>query len=170
VDNVLGSARTGLIFTGLQEGAQLGGLTPPGQTEPGILYHVLSCWVLVGGELGAGTHLQLGSRSSPRERLCGSCGLCSAFSPHLYRCCCCSLCLLFCLTALILTHQFLPVSFHSPLHPGGGRGGRVALLLPAAAQTRTVGYLKAQPLITVENNPPESSRLYAADPDTYMAE
>jgi len=28
-------------------------------------------------------------------------------------------------------------SFHSPPHRGGGRGGRVALLLPAAAQTRT---------------------------------
>ena len=39
---VLGLARTGLIFTGLQEGAQPGGwgLTPPGQTEPGIPYHV----------------------------------------------------------------------------------------------------------------------------------
>jgi len=39
---VLGSARTGLIFTGIQEGAQLGGLTQPqpGQTEPGIPYHV----------------------------------------------------------------------------------------------------------------------------------
>jgi len=28
----------------------------------------------------------------------------------------------------------LPVSFHSPLHPSGGRGGRVVLLLPAAAK------------------------------------
>ncbi|XP_075267056.1 coiled-coil domain-containing protein 171 isoform X6 [Opisthocomus hoazin] len=44
---VLGLARTGLIFTGLQEGAQPGGwgLTPPGQTEPGIPYPVPSCWV-----------------------------------------------------------------------------------------------------------------------------
>ena len=56
---VLGSARTGLIFTGLQEGAQPGGLTPPGQTEPGIPYHVPSCWVPVGGTGGTGTHLQL---------------------------------------------------------------------------------------------------------------
>jgi len=30
--------------------------------------------------------------------------------------------------------SFLPVSFHSPLHPDSGRGGRVALLLPAAAK------------------------------------
>jgi len=42
-------ARTGLIFTGIQEGAQPGGLTPPGQTEPGIPYHVPSCGVPVGG-------------------------------------------------------------------------------------------------------------------------
>jgi len=32
------------------------------------------------------------------------------------------------------THQFLPLSFHSPPHPGGGRGGRVALLLLVAAE------------------------------------
>jgi len=39
-------ARTGLIFTRIQEGAQPGGLTQPqpGQTEPGIPYHVPSCW------------------------------------------------------------------------------------------------------------------------------
>jgi len=33
--------------------------------------------------------------------------------------------------------SFLPVSFHSPPHPGRGRGGRVALLFPVAAKTRT---------------------------------
>jgi len=51
---VLGSARTGLIFTGIQEAAQAGGLTQPqpGQTEPGIPYHVPSCQVLLGGEAG----------------------------------------------------------------------------------------------------------------------
>ena len=41
-------ARTGLIFTRIQEGEQPGGLTPPGQTEPGIPYHVPSRWVPVG--------------------------------------------------------------------------------------------------------------------------
>ena len=48
---VLGSARTGLIFTRIQEGAQPGGLTQPqpGQTEPGIPHHVPSCWVPVRG-------------------------------------------------------------------------------------------------------------------------
>jgi len=38
---ILGLARTRLIFTRIQEGAQPGGLTPPGQTEQGIPYHVL---------------------------------------------------------------------------------------------------------------------------------
>ena len=48
---VLGLARTGLIFTRIQQGAQPGGLTQPqpGQTEPGIPYHVPSCWVPVRG-------------------------------------------------------------------------------------------------------------------------
>ena len=52
---------TGLIFTGIQEGAQPGGLTPPGQTEQGIPYHVPLCWVPVGGSGAAGTHSRLGS-------------------------------------------------------------------------------------------------------------
>ena len=58
---VLGLARTGLIFTRIQDGAQPGGLTPPGQTEPGIPYHVPSCWVPVGGSWAAGIHSLLGS-------------------------------------------------------------------------------------------------------------
>jgi len=53
---ILGLARTGLIFTGIQEGAQPGELTPPGQTEQGIPYHVPSCWVPVGGSWVTGTH------------------------------------------------------------------------------------------------------------------
>jgi len=51
---VLGSARTGLIFTRLQEATQWGGLTQPGQTEQVIPYHVPSCRVPAGGELGGG--------------------------------------------------------------------------------------------------------------------
>ena len=64
---VLGSARTGLIFTGIQEGAQPGRLTPPGQTEQGIPYHVPSCWVLVGGSWAGGTLSQLGSTKAVSE-------------------------------------------------------------------------------------------------------
>jgi len=127
-------ASTGLIFTGIQEGTQPDGLTQPGQTEQGIPYHVLSCWVPVGGEREAGIHSRLGSMAAGGDS--GSlCGLFYfVYSPYLYRCCSHSFCLLFCQTAPILTHQFLPVSFHSPPHPGGGRGGRIGLLLPAAAR------------------------------------
>jgi len=74
--DVLGSARTGLIFTGIQEGAQPGGLTPPGQTEPGIPYHVPSCWVPVGGSWEAGTHLRLRSARQRRWRRSGRVALC----------------------------------------------------------------------------------------------
>jgi len=35
--------------------------------------------------------------------------------------------------------SFLPLSFHSPPHASGGRGDRVALLLQAAAETKTYG-------------------------------
>jgi len=83
VDNVLGLARRVLIFTGIQEGAQPGGLTPSGQTEQGIPYHVLSYWVPGGESWAAGTHSRLGStphRFGPGERLCGLCGLCCVFS------------------------------------------------------------------------------------------
>jgi len=55
---------TGLIFTRIQEGTQLGGLTQPGQTEQGILYHVPSCWVLVGGGLGGGNSLVAQERAA----------------------------------------------------------------------------------------------------------
>jgi len=89
---VLGSARTGLIFTGIQEGAQ------PGQTELGIPYHVPSCWVPVGGELGGGNSLADWERARGPIQENGSVGrvVCVVFSPYLCRCCYCSLCLLFC--------------------------------------------------------------------------
>jgi len=130
---VLGSARTGLIFIGIQEGTQLGGLTPPGQTEPGIPYHVPSCGVPVGRSGTAGTHSQLGSaqhRSGLEERLCGLCGLCCVFPLSVS---------LFPLFAVLLNCPYPdpPVSacfFPFSSAPRGGRGGRVALLLPATAK------------------------------------
>jgi len=83
VDNVLGFTRTGSIFTRIREGAQPGGLTQPqpGQTEPGIPYHVPSFWVPLGRTWGTGTHSQLGraqQRFGPGERAAVFCGLCSA--------------------------------------------------------------------------------------------
>jgi len=91
---VLGLARTGLIFTRLQEGAQPGGwgLTPPGQSEPGIPYHVTSRWVPVVG--AARRELSHGSGPPVRSERAGlflSCFLliCIVVVPV-------SLCLLFC--------------------------------------------------------------------------
>jgi len=116
--HVLGSARTGLIFTG-----QLSGLTPPGQTEPGIPYHVPSCWVPVGGSGAVGTHSWLGSAGGggSGERLCGSCGLFCVFSSSV------SLLLLFPLFAVLLNcpHPDPPVSacFFS-FSPAPRRGDR----------------------------------------------
>jgi len=58
---VLGSARTGLIFTRSQEGTQPGGLTQIGQTKQGNQYRVQSRWVLSGGAEQGGRDLPLGS-------------------------------------------------------------------------------------------------------------
>jgi len=58
--SVLGSDRTGLIFTRSQERTQPGGLNQPGQTEQGTPYHVLSCWVLAGGSWAEASELWLG--------------------------------------------------------------------------------------------------------------
>jgi len=109
---VLGLARTGLIFTGIQEGTQPGGLTPPGQTEQGIPYHVPSCWVPVGGswaaELtrGSGAH---GDGSG--ERLCGLCGLCCVFSSSV------SLLFLFPLFAVLLNCPYPDPPFSACFFP-----------------------------------------------------
>jgi len=124
---VLGLARTGLILTGIQEGAQLGGLTPPGQTEQGIPYHVLSCWVPVGGaawrELSRGLGIGGGGHGG---QLSGLCSLCCVFSLSV------SLLFLYPLFAVLLNCPYpdppVSFSFHSPPYPCGGRGGRVALL------------------------------------------
>jgi len=73
---VLGLARTGLISTGIQEGAQPGGLTQPqpGQTDQGIPYHVPSCWVPggPGGGGATGTHSGSGGHSGGAVRESGS--------------------------------------------------------------------------------------------------
>jgi len=136
---VLGLARTGLIFTRIQEGAQPGGLThpQPGQTEAGIPYHVLSCWVPVGGgaEGTRGSGGLSGGAVWENVMRFVSCFplICIVVVPVPSVCCSVKL-------PLSQPTSFLPVSSHSPLHPSGGRGGRVALLLPAAAQTRTFNW------------------------------
>jgi len=132
---VQGSARTGFIFTRIQEGTQPGGLTQPGQTEQGIPYHVLSCRVLVGGELGSGKSVKA------QEPMAAAGGKSSAF--HCFVLCILLICIIVvtvpfvcCSFKLPLCRptRFLPVSFHSPPHLSGGRGGHVALLLLATAK------------------------------------
>jgi len=133
---VLGSARTGLIITRIQEGAQPGGLTPPGQTEQGIPYHGPSCWVLVEGSWAAGTHSRLGStrcRSGLEEQLSGLCGLCCVFSSSVL------LLFLFPLCAVLLNCPYPdpPVSacfFPFSYAHQQGEGLPLVLLLLAAAK------------------------------------
>jgi len=90
---VLGLARTGLIFTRIQQGTQPGGLTQPGQTEPGIPYHVPSCWVPVGGAARQELTRGSGVRGASPVQESGSVAhvVRVVFSPYLYRCCYCSL-------------------------------------------------------------------------------
>jgi len=79
--HVLGLARTGLIFTRIQEGAQPGGLTQPqpGQTEPGIPYHVPSCGIPVGGRCGRNS---LAARERAAPVLSGREGLLCEFGSY----------------------------------------------------------------------------------------
>jgi len=71
---VLGLARTGLIFTGNQEGTYLGRLSPPGQTEQGIPYHVRHA-EFPSGEQGRRElrHCSGGRGGGAGELLCGLC-------------------------------------------------------------------------------------------------
>ena len=84
MDNVLGSARTGLIFTRIQEGAQ-SGQADPTPNWPNRAGYSIPCAVMLGsggGELG-GRELTLGSGArvgSRGGRLCGLCSLCCVFS------------------------------------------------------------------------------------------
>jgi len=89
-----------------------------------------------GGAVGGNSLVaqERGHRSGLGEWLSASSGLCCAFLlisifvvPVPFVCCCVKL-------PLSQPTSFLPVSFHSPPHPGGGRGSCVALLLPAAAK------------------------------------
>jgi len=126
------------------------GLTPPGQTEPGIPYHVKSRWVPVGGEGAAGTHSRLGSawrRSCPREQVCCA-SLCRIFSLFV------SLLLLFplfcCSVKLPLsrpTSVCLLLSILLRTLVGGGAAAW-RFLLPAAAETKTQWHVQSQLLYT----------------------
>jgi len=142
---VLGSARTGLAFTRIQESAQPGGLTQPqpGQTEQGIPYHVPSHWVQVGGASTTGNSLaarKRGRRPCPGQRLSGLCG------SHRFISLSVSLLLLFPLFAVLLNCPYPdpPVSacfFSILLHtPAGGGAAVWRFLLLAAAKTKTLNW------------------------------
>jgi len=148
VDNVLGSARTGLIFTGIQEGTPgrgTAGRADP--TWPNRAGYSIPCAVMLGsgwGKLGGGNSLAAreGRAAVRSERAVLFCWLCSAglFCVFPFFCIivvpvpfvCCSVKL-----PLSRHTGFLRISFHSLPHHGRGRGGRVALLLAAAVKTRT---------------------------------
>jgi len=99
IHRVLGLARTGLIFTRIQQGAQPGRLTQPqpGQTELGIPYSVPSCWV--GGGGGAGER-ELTARQCVAAVQSERAGLFCSFVLYIPLLCIVvvpvSLCLLFC--------------------------------------------------------------------------
>jgi len=101
VDNVLGLARTGLIFTGLQEGAQPGGGGWPHLAKQSPVF--LTMWRHAGfrwmGGGAAGTHSQFGRarrRSCSGEWLSGSCSSLLCFLLICIVVVSASLCLLFC--------------------------------------------------------------------------
>jgi len=138
---VLGSAMTGLIFTRIQEGAQPGGLTQPqpGQTEPGIPYHVPSCGVPVGGaarwELTRGS----GARGASPVRESGSVGSCGLFCVFPLSV---SLLLLFPLFAVLLNcpypNPLVSACFFPFSTPRRGEGQPRGTFVVAAAETKTV--------------------------------
>jgi len=125
---VLGSARTGLIFTRIQEGTQPGGLTQPGQTEQGIPYHVPSCWVPVGGELEGGNSVVARERTAVTAAVgeSGSVRFCCLFCVFSLSV---SLLLLFPLFAVLLNCPYPdpPVSaYFFPFSSAPQRGGGAA--------------------------------------------
>jgi len=105
VDNVLGFGQDRVNFH-QYPGRGTAGQTDPAPTWPNRAGYSIPCAVMVGaggGELGGGNSPaaregRVAVRFG-REQLCsvGSVLLvCFVYSPFLYRCCCCSLCLLFC--------------------------------------------------------------------------
>ena len=127
---VLGLARTGLIFTRIQEGTQPGGGGWPHLAKQSPVFHTMWChagfwW----GRMAWGNWLAAGERMAPvlssRESLCEFVSyfllICIVVVPVPSVCCSVKL-------PLSRPTSFLPVSFHSPLRRGEGwlRGAFVA--------------------------------------------
>ena len=84
---VLGSSRTGLIFTGIQERGTAGRADP---TWPNRAGYSISCAVMLGsggGELGSGNSLAARECAAAVVGESGSlcCAVCFVHSPYLYR-------------------------------------------------------------------------------------
>jgi len=139
---VLGSARTGLIFTRSREGSQPGGLTQTGQTD----------WAFDTVGLSRSV-LSRGSQSQLRSmRGTGGRELLQAFLLWF--------CIYFLLVLLLLPFasfavllkcpyphpRVLPFSFHSPPHAGGGRGDRAAAwpLVAGHGPNRNSSFMKCR--------------------------
>ena len=114
-------------------------LTPPGQTEQGIPYRVLSCWVPVGGswvtELTRGSGARGAGPVWESGFLC--CAVCVVFSPDLYHRCYC-----FPLFAVVLNCPYPdpPVSasfFPFSSSPRWGEGRPCGAFVAGRSQTRT---------------------------------
>jgi len=140
--DVLGSARTGLIFTMRQEWTQPGGLTQPGQTEQGIPYHVPPCRVRGRGGSGA----ELGGRKAvaAREHQAMRVALCiSLFVLYILLICivavtvhfvCCSVKLPSSRPTRVFSAFFFPFS-SPPQWEEGQQSDRVALCCQPRAKT-----------------------------------
>ena len=87
--NVLGLARTGLIFTGLQEGAQLGGGGWPHLAKQSRVFHTRCRHA--GFRWGGAVRRELtrGSGACGAGAVWESGSVFVVFSPYLYRCCSC---------------------------------------------------------------------------------
>jgi len=116
---------------------QLGGLTQTGKQNRvfNIICHHTGCWW---GKLAGGKAVAAQKRTGHRAVRVALCIPLFVLYILLIRIVvvtvyfvCCSV------TALILTHQFLPFSFHSPPHPRGGRGGRVTAWPYVAGHSQT---------------------------------
>ena len=107
-------------------------------TWPNRAGYSIPCAIMLGsgwGELGGGNSVaarKCAAAAGGESSSLHSAGLCCVFSLSV------SLLLLFPLFAVLLNCPYpdplVSVSFHSPPHPSGGRGGHVVLLLPAAAK------------------------------------
>jgi len=140
VDNVLGLARTGLIFTRIQEGTQPGGLTQTHLAKQSRVFHTMYCHAGFRCGVGAaGTHLRLGRAGAGPVWENGSLGRVVRFCVFSLSV---SLLFLFPLFVVLLNYPYPdpPVSasfFPSSSAPRRGEGQPRGAFVADGSQTRT---------------------------------